>query len=201
MNNFNRYLFGSAVVIVFLCTVSLAVADEPGKDNPYSGDFLTRSTLTGGWGGLRNDLTGKGVTFDASVTQTYQGVVAGGKDSSWEYGGRGELTLKMDSGKLGLWQGGFLTAELEGNWGKAVNLSTGALMPVNANQAFPVVGQDLVALPALNFRQFLSSYVGLYAGKLDTLSDGDLNEFAHGKSGKGYTQFMNLALNMNPVPS
>ncbi len=147
MNRFNRYLLDNAVVIVFLCAVSLAVAGEPGQDKPYSGDFLTRSTLTGDWGGVRNDLARKGVTFDASATQTYQGVVDGGKDSSWEYGGRSELTIKMDSGKMGLWRGGFLTAELEGNWGRAVNTSTGTLMPVNSNQAFPKgPSQFLVAI-------------------------------------------------------
>jgi len=196
MNSFNRYLLGNAVVIAFLCTVSLAVADEPGQDNLYSGDFLKRSTLTGDWGGLRNDLARKGVTFDVSVTQTYQGVVDGGKDSSWEYGGRGDLTLKMDTGKMGLWPGGLLTVELEGNWGKAVNRSTGALMTVNTNQAFPVVGETLLALPALNYTQDLSKHVGLFAGKLDTIVTGDLNAFAHGK---GEDQFMNLAFNINPV--
>jgi len=182
--------------IVFLCAVSMAVAGEQGQSEPYSGDFLTRSTFTGDWGGLRNDLSQNGITFNANVTQTDQGVVNGGKNSSWEYGGRSELTVKMDSGKMGLWQGGTLTVELEGNWGEAVNRYTGALMLADTNQAFPVVGKDVFALPALNYTQFLSPNVGFVVGKLDTIAEGDFNEFAHGK---GDTQFMNLAFNINPA--
>jgi porin len=43
--------------------------------------------------------------------------------------------------------------------------------------------------------QFVSPYVGALAGKFDTMSS-DENDFAHGK---GDTQFMNLAFNINPV--
>jgi porin len=68
-----------------------------------------------------------------NVTQICQGVVSGGKDGTWETGGRGTLTTNLDTQKLGLWPGGFLTLEVEGNWGKAVNVNTGALMPANSN--------------------------------------------------------------------
>jgi porin len=184
------------VISVFLCAASPAFAGEPGQDNLYSGDLLTRSTLTGDWGGVRNDLAATGITFDTSVTQTYQAVVTGGKSANWEYGGRGDLTIQMDSRKMGLWQGSILSAELEGNWGRAVNRNTGALMTVDSNQAFPVVGKDLVALSALNLRQFLTKDLSLVIGKVDTIATGDLNAFAQGK---GDDQFMNLAFNIDPV--
>jgi len=50
----------------------------------------------------------------------------------------------------------------------------------------------------LNFSQFLSPYFGLTIGKYATITatSGDMNEFAHGK---GDTNFMNLAFNVNPV--
>ena len=104
---------------------------------PYSGDIWTRSTLSGDWWGVRNDLADKGVTLDMSITQVGQGVVAGGKNGAWEYGGRGDFILNLDSGKLGLWPGGFFNFEMEGNWGLAVNNKTGALMPVSTSQLFP----------------------------------------------------------------
>jgi porin len=104
---------------------------------PYSGDIWTRSTLSGDWWGVRNDLANKGVTLDMSITQVGQGVVAGGKNGAWEYGGRGDFILNLDSGKLGLWPGGFFNFEMEGNWGLAVNNKTGALMPVSTSQLFP----------------------------------------------------------------
>lgn len=178
------------VLAIGCFTVSAIAADLD-----YSGDFLTRSTMTGDWGGVRNDLAKKGVTFDINMTQVLQGVTDGGKSKSWETGGRGSLLFKVDTGKLGLWPGGFLTAELEGNFGRSVNLKNGGLMTVNTNQIFPVPAQEGVALSALNFVQFLSEYAGVVVGKLDT-SGGDMNEFAHGK---GDTQFMNLAFNLNPA--
>lgn len=181
-------------LVASFCLGSRAFAADP----TYSGDLMNRSTLSGDWGGVRNDLAKKGVTFDINVTQTEQGVVDGGKSSSWEYGGRGDFILTMDTGKMGLWPGGFLTAELEGNWGQDVNLHSGALSPVNANQIYPVSGKDGVAMPALNFAQLLSEYGGVVAGKLNILA-GDANEFAHGTYGKGDTQFMNLSLNINPA--
>jgi porin len=158
-------------------------------------DLLTRPTLSGDWFGARSLLAKRGIAFDLNVTQITQGVVDGGKDSSWEYGGRGNLTVNLDTQKLGLWPGGFLTLEVEGNWTDAVNGKTGALMPVNTNQLFPLPVGDNLAVPNLTFAQFLSPYAGLIVGKMDTLI-GDANEFAHGKGDK---QFFNTALSINPV--
>ncbi|HEY5974444.1 MAG TPA: carbohydrate porin [Geobacteraceae bacterium] len=182
-------------MLAFLCMASMAFAADQSPTTPYSGSVPSRSTLTGDWGGVRNDLANKGVTFDTNLVLTAQGVVDGGGNREWEGGGRGNLLFRVDTGKLGLWPGGFLTAEVEGNFGKGVNLKTRALMPVNSNQVFPIPGDEGVNVPALNFTQFLSEQVGVVAGKLDTMS-GDMNEFAHGK---GDSQFMNLALNINPT--
>jgi porin len=192
-----------AVLLAFLLLAAAAIAEDYCKPKPppaplptpYSGDFLSRSTMTGDWGGVRNLLLSKGVTLDMTLTQTEQGVVDGGKSSSWEYGGRSQFTLKVDTGKLGLWPGGFLEMEAEGNFGHAVNRYTGALMPVNNNQIYPVPGRDDIYFSAWNFTQFLSEYFGLSVGKYDTTS-GDDNEFAYGK---GDTQFMNLAFGFDPV--
>jgi porin len=194
----NRDWPGRIFTLVMLLAFSPpghAGAEDAAPAHPYSGCCFTRSTLTGDWGGARNELASKGVTFDLSLTQIGQGVVSGGKDGTWEYGGRGNLTTNLDTQKLGLWPGGFLTVELEGNWSDAVNAKTGALSPANTNQLFPVPIGNNVALPQLSFAQFLSHYMGGVVGKLDTMS-GDANEFAHGK---GDTQFLNLAFNINPV--
>jgi porin len=187
----------SAVVVSLVAVLAMSLRAQSGaaSDDSYSGDFFTRSTFTGNFNGDRNDLAEKGIKFDATMTHVEQGVVSGGKSGEWEYGGRGNLTGHLDTQKLGLWPGGFLTVELEGNWSDAVNGKTGALSPVNTNQLFPLPGGDNVALPALNFAQFLSHYAGVVVGKLDTMS-GDANEFAHGK---GDTQFLNTSFSINPV--
>lgn len=162
---------------------------------PFAEDIGTRPTLTGNWGGIREDLEEKGVKYDASVTQIGQGVMSGGKDGTWEYGARGNITMNLDTQKLNLWPGGFFTLEMEGNWDDAVNGKTGALMPVNMNHVFPWPGESSFNVPNLSYAQFLSHYAGVLVGKLDTTS-GDENAFAHGK---GDSQFFNLAFNLNPV--
>ena len=172
-------------------------AQDAAPKDPYSGDIWSRSTLTGDWWGIRNQLAEKGITFDVNITQVGQGVVNGGKSGVWEYGGRGDIVMNADSGKLGLWPGGFLNMEAEGNWASSVNPKTGALMPVNNSQILPLPGQNFDFI-SLNFTQFLSPYAGLTIGKYATITDtsGDMNAFAHGK---GDIQFMNMALNFNPL--
>lgn len=186
-------------VIILLAGIFLSAqtwaADAPAAPN-YSGDLWTRSTLTGDWGGLRNDLAKKGVTIDANLTQTGMSVVSGGKHQGWEYAGRGALMLHLDTQKLGLWPGGFLIVEVEGNYNRSINLDSGGLSPVNTNQLFPMPGDQELNIPAVTYMQFLSHYFGVILGKIDVTNTGDDNEFAHGKGDK---QFMNLAFNINPA--
>lgn len=195
-----KYYTVIAAVLVFLGVFPGmdAGASEAPPASTYSGDFWSRSTLTGDWGGLRNDLAKKGIVFDLSLTQAYQGVVDGGKKEAWEYGGHGDLTIHVSTQKLGLWPGGFFTIEVEGNYNDSVNAYTGALMPANNSQMFPRPVSDNLNVPAFNFTQALSPYFAVMFGKFATLSTtaGDMNEFAHGK---GDTQFMNMAFNLNPV--
>jgi porin len=190
-------IFASGLYLLGLSLITTQAGAQDATPT-YSGDLLNRSTLTGDWGGARNKMAAKGVTIDLGLTQIEQGVTGGGKNSTWEYGGRGDLTVNADSQKLGWWPGGFMNLEVEGNFSRSVNGNTGALMPVNTNQLFPVPNGDNLNVTALNFAQFLSHNFGLTIGKYATITptSGDMNEFAHGK---GDTQFMNTAFNANPA--
>jgi porin len=188
----------SIAVIIFLLGITInskAGAEEASPGKAYSGDFWSRSTMTGDWGGIRNEWASKGVAFDLSLTQIGMSVVDGGKNQGWEYTGRGNLTINVDTGKLGLWPGGSFMVEFEGNYNKSINLDTGAIMPVNTSQFFPTAGKREVNIPAVAFTQFLSQHFAVMLGKLDTIS-ADANEFAHGKGDK---QFFNLSFNINPA--
>ncbi len=187
--------FAVMVLLTGILFNALAFAGDAAPATTYSGDFLTRSTLTGDWGGARNDLAKKGLTFDLSLTQTGMSVVSGGRKQGWEYTGYGNLTIQMDTQKMGLWPGGFFMMEVEGNYNKPINLDPGAIMPVEFIQTFPTPGSRQVNIPAVSFMQFFSPFAGVFIGKLDTMS-GDANEFAHGKGDK---QFFNMAFNINPV--
>ena len=49
----------------------------------FGGCWQTRLKMTGDWGGFRNDLANcRGITFDTSWTQFYQGVDSGGRDQN-----------------------------------------------------------------------------------------------------------------------
>jgi len=175
-----------------------AFAEEKDAAKSYSGDFWSRSTLTGDWGGTRNEWAAKGITFDINLTQTGMSNISGGKNQGWEYAGRGDMVMNLDTGKMGLWPGGFFTVEVEGNYNKSINLDTGSLMAVNTNQLFPTTGKQELNIPTVAFMQFFSHYFGVFVGKVATITaeSGDMNEFAHGK---GDTQFSNMALNFNPA--
>jgi hypothetical protein len=57
--------------------VSSALAQPASSTGAYGGSLTERSTLTGNWGGARDDLANKGIIFLPSVTQFYQGATAG----------------------------------------------------------------------------------------------------------------------------
>ena len=82
----------------------------------YTGGLFTRPALTGDWGGLRTSFAeDHGVQLEAAVNQFYQGLVDGGRpnaDSSWQYSGTADYTLKLDTGKAGLWPGGLFIADV-----------------------------------------------------------------------------------------
>jgi hypothetical protein len=61
------------IALVLLQSLFLAVELQAGDaptPTPYAGDIWTRSTLTGDWGALRNELAAKGVTLDMNITRS-----------------------------------------------------------------------------------------------------------------------------------
>ncbi len=59
-----------------------------------------------------------------------------GEDRS-EYFGLWTGELKLDTGKMGLWPGGFLLARVQGQYGDSVNARSGVLLPVNMDSVNP----------------------------------------------------------------
>jgi porin len=161
----------------------------------YSGGLWTRPALTGDWGGLRTDLIRKGIKFSIDAVQTYQGVVEGGTDRHWKYGGSLDMVLDIDFQKAGLWPGAFLRLRAETQFGEFADTHTGALLPPNLDALFPLPDNHTTHLSSVMFMQFLSPWFGLILGKLDTL-DGDGNHFA---GARGKDQFLHPALVLNPA--
>jgi porin len=185
-------LLGLAILPLLLAP-SLAPAQTPAPET-YAGDFWTRPRLTGDWGGFRDQMAKRGVALDVDWLQTLQGVMSGGKDQDTGYWGTFEYTLSLDSQKMGLWPGAFLTAYGMSSYGSTVLKDSGALIPVNLAGILPAVAVDepASALMQLTFAQFLAPWVGVMVGKMYTLGS-DMNAFAH----DWRTQFLNLNLNVN----
>ena len=81
-------------------------------------------------GDVRQDLYEHGFALDVGVTQVPQGVVSGGLDEKWEYGGSADYYLYLDSGRLGLWPGGMIGIHAESGFGQNVNAAAGTVSPV-----------------------------------------------------------------------
>lgn len=160
----------------------------------YTGDFLERRYLTGDWGGWRTKLADRGITLNVDLLQEYFGVVDGGRDENDAYGGSADYELHVDTQRLGLWPGGFLRVFAESRFGDFVNLDAGTLIPAQLDGVLPLP-EDISTLTSVSYVQFLTPWVAVLGGKLETL-DGDQNAFA---SGRGKTQFENLAFVLNPV--
>jgi porin len=167
----------------------------PASAQPYDvpptwgGDFWSRPRLTGSWFDLRDELGKKGVVLDVDLLLTPQSVMTGGVDTGGEFWGNAEYTLNADTGKLGLWPGGFLKLSANSGFGQNVFRDVGAIVPVNTPAIVPFPNDETTALTNATFMQFLSTKFGLMVGKVYTL-DGFQGEFA----GNYRTQFLNLGL-------
>ena len=155
----------------------------------WGGDFWDRPRLTGSWWGLRDELGKKGVVLDVDVLLTPQGVLSGGIDTGWEFWGNADYTLNIDTGKLGLWPGGFFKFYGDSSFGQSVLSESGAISIVNSMAVLPKPNDATSGLMNATFMQFLSPKFGLFAGKIFTL-DSFKGEFA----GDLRNQFMAAAL-------
>jgi porin len=185
-------------VTAWMLLVGLALLGAPNAasaqpvDVPptWGGDFWSRPRLTGDWGGLRDELGKKGIVFDADLLLTPQDVVSGGRNTGGNFWGNADYTLNMDTGKMGLWPGGFLKISADSGFGSNVFRRSGALVPVNTAALIPAPDDQTTALMNATFTQFLSTKFGLFGGKINTF-DLSKQEFY----GDYSSQFLNTAFN------
>ncbi len=179
---------------------------ESGIESPVSNPEIADAPpldidnfLLGDWGGWRSDRATEGITFDIQWTQHVQGVVSGGLDTGFRYGGTLDYLIEFDLDAMGVQPGAFVKVLAESRYGESVLGDVGAILPANVDMSFPLTDglDDNVAITVteLSFTQFFSPSFGVVVGKFQTL-DGDPNEFA---SGRGRSQFMNASLVFNPV--
>ena len=209
LNYSRRFGTSCAALAIMAGTAFAQQADESKQDAgeaagagilpipDYSGDFASRSYLTGDWGGARTKLANRGLQFDLDTVTWADGFVDGGTRDNTRAGGNLTFNLKWDLMRAGILPGALITLRAESRWGDSGNFSTGQIVPPNTAALTPTNysamddGYDL-ALTQLAYTQFLSEKVGLTIGKFDLFGEGDTNEFA---GGRGWTQFSSWSLN------
>jgi porin len=179
-----------------MATAGLASAAEP--DPPaFAGPLLERPYLTGDWFGRRSMLWERGITLDVSATQFGQGVTSGGLDRGFPFGGRADYFLTVDTGKLGLLEGGSVVLHGETRYGESANLLTGALLPVSLMLSVPLQEGSVTALTGVRYIHQLTDRTLFYVGKVNTLDD-FRQPFTIADGTRG---FLHTALIFNPVLS
>ena len=153
----------------------------------WGGDLATRPRLTGDWGGVRDDLAKKGVVLDVDAYWWPQKITGGGKNSSGGNWGNLTTELNVDTGKAGLWPGGFFKVKTVTSFGHSIKQYTGAILPPNAAWSYPTSEED-TGLLEFSFLQFLSPKLGVILGKMDFSVTPGLF------TGDYRTQFANLGL-------
>jgi hypothetical protein len=117
----------------------------------WGGDLMSRPRGTGDWFGLRDELGKKGIVFDVDLLLTPQGVATGGRDTGADFWGNADLTLNVDTKKLGLWPGGFVHVWADTGFGQNVFKNSAVIVPVNTAGLIPAPNDQTVALMNATF--------------------------------------------------
>lgn len=184
------YAFGQSTV---LTDDSSPAADPSQKPAQSSTDtqWLTRPYLTGNWGEVRPSLADRGVSLDFRYTTFYQGLVSGTGDESFEYGGKVDAFINLDSSKMGFWEGGSLRSHIEySHGGLATNLG-GTLFATNTALYWPVGAPEEVVATSLNFTQKVGEKSSISIGKFNPVDVYASHDFY---GGWGIDRFMNTVL-------
>ena len=158
-------------------------------------DLMSRSTLTGDWGGVRTTLAKHGVDMDLRHTSTFQGLLEGEGDKNFEYGGKLDAFINLDSAKLGLWEGGGFRSHIEYRHGDAPSGLGGAIFAVNAMLYWPGDEAYKWAATSLYVTQKLGDSGNIAFGKFNPV---DLLAADPFYGGWGIDRFMNLILAAPP---
>jgi porin len=181
-------LRSSAALLLAALTLSSAFGQSPA-------DWATRPTLTGDWAGARTSLADKGVSFDLRHTSTWQGLASGTGRKDFEYGGKVDAFINLDSGRMGLWEGGGFRSHLEYRHGAAPANLGGAIFAVNTALYWPAGTPNELVATSLYFTQKLGDGGSVAVGKFNPV---DLLAADPFYGGWGIDRFMNLVLAAPP---
>jgi porin len=124
-----------------------------GIPGTVTGNFLSRTQLTGNWGGSRTDLAERGWFFDAYATSAYQNVMSGGLKTGSAFVQNIQLSVNLDTGRAGLWKGGLLHLTVQSRYGSSPDNT------FTAGSALPQYTGLVLPAPLLSSDTYPSEYV------------------------------------------
>jgi porin len=173
---------------IFLGTMAWLLLTCDPHAAPASTSFEDR--LTRDWWGTRAMLAKRGLTLDLEYSHFYQGLWSGQGDHDWRFGGRVDSFFNVDTGKLGLWEGGGIRTHVEYRYNRLPASLGGALLPMNTASLLPLSSPDELVLSSLYFTQQIGSKASIMLGRINT-PDLLANDLFFG--GWGTRRFQNVA--------
>lgn len=163
--------------------------------------FQCREKCGGDFGGHRSCLEDCGIKVEGAFTQFYQGAASGGNKEVFRYGDKLDVYVTIDTGKLGLCEGGSLAIHaVDWQLGQNAIIDATGLAPVNTAMLLPKAGEPTFAMTSLQYTQALGGGFLVTAGRINML---DLWQTFYPEYGRGIDGFMNLSmmLPLNVIPS
>ena len=162
------------------------------------GDFWHRTQLTGDWGGVRTDLARRGVFVDLYSTSTYQAIPSGGLRTGSTFVQNTQLSINLDTGRLGLWPGGLFHFAVLSRYGSSPRntFTAGSFVPQYAGLVLPgpLLSHDIYPSEFFLVQSFSPKF-SVVLGKINNVFIPDQTLF--GDSFKYY--FANFNFNNNPM--
>ena len=143
------------------------------------------------WLARRAWLADRGVSVDFRYTSFYQGLASGTGETDYEYGGKSDLFINIDSSQLGLRKGGGFRSHFEYSHGDAPANLGGAIFGVNTAMYWPADTPDELVATSLYFTQKVGDRTSIAVGKFNPV---DLYAQHPFYGGWGSDRFMNVVL-------
>jgi porin len=183
------------ILLVFAVVFPASPGAIRGQEAPPE-CLCCRKHLTGDVFGMRPCLAEHGILADLQLTQFYQGVAGGGREQTFQYGGKLDYEFTFLGEPLGLWKGFTAMMHAETRFGEDVNGEAGALAFPNTNMLWPFPEEHVTSISGLLFMQALNERVALAAGKFNGI---DLFNMLYPHNGRGIDGFMNLSFLLPPT--
>ena len=154
--------------------------------------------VSGDWGGRRTELARNGYFFDVYTTSAYQDLMSGGLDPGDWFVQNTQMSLNIDTGRAGWWDGGLIHFTTQARYGAdpEQTFNSGATVPTYTGLLLPDPLASSTMLPSEYFLvQGLSEHTSFIVGKISDVFIPDQTLF--GDSYKFY--FANFAFNKNPI--